>query len=447
MSTERRVVKPRLIAGGAILVVASVLFDTLRGQELSFGLLQTLMVGAGLAAVAFGALGSRIPEAWRAVAVLLLNVLLLFMLVNLAARAVLRRIPPSRYAGSVTLPWYAAQPWIVAYRSDFPRVNDLYSWGRWVMWQGTPFRGQMINVDSIGRRRTPGDDCAGDAFVIWALGGSTMWGVGSPDSLTIPALLKASLDRRYNRVVCVVNLGERAYNSSQELLRLQGELREGRRPQLVVAYDGLNDVTYAMRSGDAGSFQDEATVAQRIFRRAPGVDWMNTFAVVQLAREARRRSLGLDTLLAFQARRLNADSLARATAAVYAANHRIIAALGDGFHFETLFFLQPMIAVGSKQLSAEETSSFGAMPAAQKDFYRKAFDAMYATVKENPKDGPTPTLVDLRGVLDGEPRALYIDWFHLSPIGNAIVAERIATSIESSASFQNFLRVQRSTTR
>jgi len=436
--------RARVTVAGLSLVLASVLLDKARGLELSFGLLQTLMAAAGLAGVAYGALGSKLSSAWSAAGVVVLNTLLVFLLVNVAANTALQRIPGGRYAGAVTLPWYAAQPWNAAYRADFPKVNDLYRFARWVMWEGAPFRGQVMNVDSAGRRRTPGDDCTGDPYVIWALGGSTMWGVGSPDSLTIPARLKEALGARGNRPICVVNLGERAYNSSQEVLRLQRELSRGGRPDLVVTYDGLNDATYAMRSAKAGAFQDEDEVAQRIYQRTPAADWMNSLAVMRLADEVRRRSSGRDTLLAFQAPGVNVDSLVRATAEVHSANHRLIAALGQGFNFEVLFFLQPMIAVGSKPLSKEEQSSMAAMRVAQRDFYRGAFAAMKSAADARNADGPSAPLIDLRTVFDAEPRALYFDWFHIAPPGNALVAERIANVIEGSPSFQRFLRGDRS---
>jgi hypothetical protein len=422
-----------LVAVGTGVLALTLLKDVARGQPISFGLFQTIPVILGAVLLAAGLLGSRLLAAWRGLGLLLLNTIVLLWLSNLLAGAVLRLLPTPRYAGSAHLPWYDSQPWIADYRADFPHVNSNYRWARWMVWEGAPYRGRIINVDDEGRRRTPGDHCQVGSYVLWTFGGSAMWGVGSPDSLTIAGLLHASLGALTARPVCVVNYGERAYMTTQEVMRLERELRRGRRPNAVVFYDGLNDVNYAMQTGDAGAFQDEQGVAQRIYQRSPGAAWLGKLPAFRLIKRLRERRLGADTIPGFRARGVSSDSLARAVAENLHANHRVVAALGAAYGFDALFFLQPMIAVGQKPLSAEERLSLDALAPGKRDFWRAAYEVMREPSLEAP-------LEDLSGIFDDEPRALYIDWYHVTPVGNVHAADRITLAVAALPSFRRFPR-------
>ncbi len=428
-----------LIGAGIVLLLSSVLLDVARGVPVSFGRLQLASAMLGTVLLLLGTFDTTVSSLWKGTALVLLNTIVLLILLNVAAKAAMKRLPRERYLGTVTLPWYAAQPWNTAYRAEYPKVIALYRWTRWMMWEGAPFKGALINVNDEGRRVTPGDECRAGAFVIWAFGGSTMWGYGAPDSLTIPALLHHTLDTRQDRPVCVVNHSERAYNSTQQVMRLERELRRRRRPDLVVFYDGLNDANYAMRSGEPGSFQDERAVEKRVYNTAPFTAWFQSIALPEFALELRRRASGADTTPGFRALGINADSLAVATADVHDANHRTVAALGVGYGFDVLFFLQPMIALGNKKLIAEEQSVSATMTPTVRTFFRTAFDAMLAASKREFAGTPVAPLIDLRDAFDSEGQAIYFDWFHVTPVGNVTVARRIAQSIQSRASFSRYL--------
>jgi hypothetical protein len=433
MSVGTRSRRRSLGAVGTVVLALALMMDMARGQPISFGPFQTLLAILGAVLLGAGLLGTRLPAAWRGLGLLLLNTMVLLWFANLVAGAVLNRLPTPRYAGRVHLPWYDSQPWIENYRADFPQVNDRYRWARWLVWEGAPYRGRVINVDDEGRRRTPGDHCQAGSYVLWTFGGSAMWGVGSPDSLTIAGLLHTELGRLTDRLVCVVNHGERAYMTTQEVIRLERELRRGGRPDAVVFYDGLNDVIYAMQTGDAGAFQDEPGVAQRVFERSPGAAWLRTLPLSRLIKRLRERRLGTDTIPGFRARGVSGDSLARAVADNYHANHRVVAALGAAYGFDAVFFLQPMIAVGQKPLSAEERQSLDALAPGKRDFWRTAYQAIRAT-------SPDAPFGDLSGIFDGEPRALYVDWYHVTPVGNLHAADQIAHVVSSLPSFRKLLR-------
>ena len=92
-----------------------------------------------------------------------------------------------------------------------------------------------------GSRRTVGNSSSEDALDIWVFGGSAVWGVGAPDHETIPSHMAALLNGTLGIESNVRNLGRRGYVSTQEVIYLMRELQAGRRPDIVVFYNGVND--------------------------------------------------------------------------------------------------------------------------------------------------------------------------------------------------------------
>jgi|GEM_PF-4387481 len=75
---------------------------------------------------------------------------------------------------------------------------------------------------------------------VWFFGGSTMYGIGVPWWDTIPSQFVKQTE---SDAVCyeAVNYGVPYFYSRQELVRFLAELLDGRRPDIAVFLDGLND--------------------------------------------------------------------------------------------------------------------------------------------------------------------------------------------------------------
>lgn len=84
-------------------------------------------------------------------------------------------------------------------------------------------------------------DAPPEAPVVWFLGGSTMFGVGQRDDHTIPNEV-ARLAAADGRPVTVVNLAVESWVNWQETLRFIELLTLGRQPDVVVFYDGVNEL-------------------------------------------------------------------------------------------------------------------------------------------------------------------------------------------------------------
>src|SRR5690606_37153586 len=107
-----------------------------------------------------------------------------------------------------------------------------------VGWDRRPFSGETITINYAGERILPGaqpgpDDAPAPRF----FGGSTMWGTGAPDEGTIPALFG-----ELRPGMRIHNHGETGFVLRQSLAELVNVYAEGGRADLLVFYDGVNDV-------------------------------------------------------------------------------------------------------------------------------------------------------------------------------------------------------------
>lgn len=275
--------------GGAGLVLLALAADWMGVGEAGFGERQVGAVAlGGILLVVSVFLRRQIPALpkhvtfgaiWSASAVVLLNTVLAFALINLLAAAVLglacRSPQPSAAIQSPLqrLPVVRAFSALVA-RSSFTRLPALLlsdaelqliypGWRRaeiaqllqetrdrglrfdfYTQSREAEFHGKYVNVATGGFRtdgrasRWPPDPAANN---IWVLGGSTAFGYGLSDGETIPAQLEVILARRDPRVQ-VYNFGQGYFYSVQELTLLESLLQEGvLAPAQVVFIDGINE--------------------------------------------------------------------------------------------------------------------------------------------------------------------------------------------------------------
>lgn len=104
------------------------------------------------------------------------------------------------------------------------------------VWRRLPFDGRYTHVDENGERVHP-SVTRGAGRTVRFFGGSTMWGTGSTDEETIPAQFDVLAPG-----VEVHNHGESGFVSRQSLERLISLTNDGAKTDVVVFYDGYNDV-------------------------------------------------------------------------------------------------------------------------------------------------------------------------------------------------------------
>jgi lysophospholipase L1-like esterase len=305
---------------------------------------------------------------------------------------------------------HAGSEWTAAYYRELER-SEKVRWEPFTYWRRQPFHGRYINVDASGLRATWNAEPAAAERQIWIFGGSTTWGTGARDEHTVPSELSRLLHAR-GQVARVTNFGESGYVSTQEVVALLRWLQRGERPDLVIFYDGVNDVYAAVQEGAAGSSLNEIN-RRREFNATR--DW------TRLLGGAVQRLEGLQRLATLTARRRPPErpaTLAGDVVACYEANTRAVRALAETHGFEALLFWQPTVFTKLHVTDFERRARDSRL-VAHRDLQLEA-NRLVAT---SPTLGHEASFVDLSGVLDAVVEPLYIDFCHLSEDGNRRMAE------------------------
>lgn len=133
----------------------------------------------------------------------------------------------------------ASYPWARQNVLESSQMSTVYR--SFVGWRREPFRGETINIEGPYSQRRTINAGTSDEKTAYFFGGSTMWGTGSDDSGTIPSQFAAIIG------IHSENFGETGYTAHQGLVLLLQLLQEGRHPDLVVFYDGVNEVAHKCR--------------------------------------------------------------------------------------------------------------------------------------------------------------------------------------------------------
>lgn len=289
-------------------------------------------------------------------------------------------------------------------------------------WRRDGFKGKYINVSDDGVRRTIAPINHDDAKKLFMFGGSTMWGYGSKDEHTIPSFLQSMLGKEHK----IYNYGETAYVSTQELNVLLQQLAKGNIPDAVIFYDGVND-------GYAGAYspaipRDVQKLRMRYKNRYKKKD--NTF--ISLYNASKIKKL-IDLIAKDESTekwdnevspkiKLNSLSVVN----LYEAHIKQVKALGKEYGFKTFFFWQPNLFSGTRNvLPYEEAITQQASPVfveSQNQVYLDAKSAFFN--RENEK------IFFLGDIFNQINEPIYIDWCHIGPNGNEIVARWMYDNIK-----------------
>lgn len=305
---------------------------------------------------------------------------------------------------------YAGADWTRAYFRELAAAP--LEWRPYVYWRHKAYSGDYVTIDGDGIRRTwRAAGSAGSGPRIFALGGSTVWGIGARDDETWPSHLARALP------AAVVNLGEHGYVTAQDVLALQERLDRGDVPAAAIFYGGASDVFAAVQSGRAGSPQNEANreiefnitqpSATSGIRRVLFAGLMRLTAGLRAGPGAAGPS---DTGIAL------ADGVARH----YVSRVRAARALAREYGFTPIFVWQPVVHTKPTRTPYEER---------QRERFAEVaplYDAVRARVAADPAIAGRGDWTDLSGLFAGDAHALYIDAFHLTEEGYRRVAAALA---------------------
>ncbi|MBX2963563.1 MAG: SGNH/GDSL hydrolase family protein [Cyclobacteriaceae bacterium] len=120
---------------------------------------------------------------------------------------------------------------------DYNRVQHQYE--PFTGWKTLPYSGKTLQIDQSGIRTHKPYPATGDTKTVYFFGGSTMWGEGSDDQHTIPALVNQSKPDYETQ-----NHAQLAYATRQELDALITLYSKNQKPDYVIFYDGVNESAF-----------------------------------------------------------------------------------------------------------------------------------------------------------------------------------------------------------
>lgn len=391
---------------------------------------QFVLIGVGVLLIALALLGRRLnrrvfTKGYQQLAVILLNLIvflvacemLVILSFNLQFLTTGATRPPERDA----LPGYSDQSWHQKTWEEYDIVNTMADYSAYDLWQRREYHGEFINVLSDGARLTPGAACeTEDAYRIYAYGGSTMWGVGTPDAMTIPGYLQAALNEAADRPVCIVNYGELGNVSTQGVIRLIKALQRGDVPDMVIFYDGVNDVIAADQTGKAGMHRNLSTFQNAMRSQAP------LHPLLRLLSDSYAFTFVRGIIRPPQVEEAvtRSTTLSDDVVEAYLTNYRIVQALAEEYGFEAYFFWQPVMVVGDKPLTPEEQQMASVVKEPLLSMYRETW-AKVAEIVSSASGSEYERLYDIADIFDGHSELLYFDHHHLIPPGNEIAAAAI----------------------
>jgi len=299
----------------------------------------------------------------------------------------------------------------------------------YVLWRRAPFNGSAISIDADGIRRTLHTHCDASTFTVWMFGDSVMWGWGSPDSETIPSLVAADYEKA-GKQVCIVNYGEKGWANTQELFELIQELKHAdHRPDVVLFYDGGTEAftAYENKKVDVHSnYLDFKNYLEGwITEKKSGFSYLsrsNTYHLLEnIAAKVAPKKVANDSVS-----ESDAETWSRAIMQNYQENMDIIDLLAKQFGFRPIFAWYPNMAVGHKQLTADE--------AVLSHRLKKRFpgmDLVYRAAYEKCREVSRPDLYYLGDLLDDTTAPLYRGIAHLNATGNQMAADRLFQILEN----------------
>lgn len=299
---------------------------------------------------------------------------------------------------------------------DYGRVQHQYE--PFVGWKMLPYQGKTLTVSDNGHRAiptgTPGERTATVRF----FGGSTMWGEGSDDNHTIPALFSAA-----NPQYKVYNHAQLAYNSRQELDELISMYSRDEKADLVIFYDGVNDaaflcprdITQLPAHRLVPMYREKLYVGKTaVIKEIAGKLFIENIlkAIHKFTYKPQEGDSPYDCVSNPE----KAEQIAEMMITNWEMAHEIVTRRNGKF----IAVLQPAAYIGRPRTDHLELDpELG-----------KNFETIYSRLKAKIAQRNHSWIVDLSDRFDGD-EYIYIDFCHVSPNGNAIIAREISSAVRS----------------
>ncbi|MEA2905218.1 MAG: hypothetical protein QOG83_3345 [Alphaproteobacteria bacterium] len=291
------------------------------------------------------------------------------------------------------------------FQNQSPIASSRIVYKSFVEWRGSEIKTADFNVGGpLMQRRTVNDNTEGSRKVYF-FGGSTMWGAGSNDVQTIPSQFAAAT-RIHSE-----NFAVPGYIAHQSLVNLIQLLQDGHRPDLVVFYDGINDVwAKCRREHDAHSHMWERDYRAILSDSKPDTFSHYLRAVVRLVERINNeisQSLGEGVYDC-----ASDPAKAEAIAENLVRDWQFASRLAKLFDAKFIGLFQPV-----SYLTGSAATRFKASRNLEPQF-----TAVYPLIRKKIAAGGE--IHDLVSLFDPD-ESVYLDFAHVNAVGNGYVAKKI----------------------
>jgi lysophospholipase L1-like esterase len=302
------------------------------------------------------------------------------------------------------------------------RQQDM-EWEPYLHYRFKPMNGKHNTIYENGRRKTanPSLKDSATAVKIFCFGGSTMYSSGSRDEHTIPSELSKLIQTNFpNQNVEVTNFGCHGYTRATENIQLQRELTKNNIPDIVIFYDGVNEIISAHQNNEAGTptnaynRKKEFKIAHSYKRRIKLMIYSsNLYRFVTTM----QRKLFTDS--SYKQLSARSDKLATDVADNYVGLVQLSKSLENEYGFKVFNFMQPTI-YSKKNLTEAEQMYYN-----DQKYYENLYKLSYETVRKDSVMIKDSTFVDISDVFDNAGKTVYFDFCHTGELGNKLVAARM----------------------
>jgi lysophospholipase L1-like esterase len=321
-----------------------------------------------------------------------------------------------------SLPVYTDKEASRALFRDFSEIDSHYV--PFLAWSRSTFRGVSTTVDPEGDRVHVPPSWDGEvAGVVRFFGGSTMWGTGAPDQGTIPAIYN-----EFNPQWTVHNHGESGYNSRQSLDRLITLVSTGAPMDVVVFYEGANEL-FNCQVGEVGPTHGRVARLRALTGPQPPADnfFNHLGAVARTLLLNRTTDLATSVMgrlppvgtVGTEIKRWDCDDNPRkaaGAATILLRNWEMAQVIAESQGVRFIGVLQPAAHVGSPELDHVRSRL--------RNDVRANHRVLYPALQARLREAGHEWIYDLTDAFDGI-GAVLIDDFHVTEEGNRVIARRI----------------------
>ncbi|MDH7448042.1 SGNH/GDSL hydrolase family protein [Aquimarina sp. 2201CG14-23] len=315
-------------------------------------------------------------------------------------------------------------------------VRDLFTeqyrvdseWAPYVHYRLKEFNGTYQNVNSNGSRKTINLNLKNteNALKIFCFGGSTIFGTGARDEFSIPSLLSKYIYKNYpNRNIEITNFGCHGYIRNIENIQLQLEILNNNIPDIVIFYDGVNEIISAQENNKAG-YPTNASYRKNEFKT--GTSYAKKISFLYASSNIKRFITYLQRKV-FKKKTTEVTTLGnlpQEIATQYTRSIKITKALSAEYDFEVYNFLQPVIFL-DKPLSEYEK-----LMAKKSTYLKELYLDSYKYILQNNELKKDSTFINISAIFEQNSTQIYTDFCHIAERGNDSIAKRIFNTIRPS---------------